>query len=534
MSTVPIEIRPVDRRFYEERLRGFLPPAIIDVHTHVWLERFRAAAPGGPARTVTWPARVARDQPIEALIETYRLMLPGQSVTPVLFANALDPADDLDGGNAYVADAAARHGCPALLFARPQWPAEALEARLAAGKFAGVKVYLSLADAVLPADEIRIFDFLPPHQLDVLQKRGGVVMLHIPRRDRLRDPVNLAQLLELEQRWPAVKLIVAHVGRAYCAEDIGPAFEVLKPAARMTFDLAANTNAEVFRRLLDAVGPQRVVFGSDLPITRMRMRRICERGRYVNLVPRGLYGDVAGDPHMREVNGAEAEALTLFLYEELDAFRRAAEAAGLGRPDIEAVFHANAAQLLAPAAPPAQLQMIWPRPRLAAPPAVTIAPGYALRTYRPGDDDAYIALMRSAGFTTWGAGDLAHTLRTALPDGLFFAVHQATGALAATAAAQHAADPQHPFGSALGWVAAAPGHQGHGLGCTVCAAVVGRLLKAGYTDIHLKTDDFRLPALRTYLKMGWVPWLFAPDMAARWAKVAEALHLDMAKLGCES
>ena len=64
-----------------------------------------------------------------------------------------------------------------------------------------------------------------------------------------------------------------------------------------------------------------MLFGSDLPILRMRARRVCEKGFYVNIVPKGLYGNVAVDPHMREVAGAEAEKIT-FSYEELAAFGR--------------------------------------------------------------------------------------------------------------------------------------------------------------------------------------------------------------------
>ena len=166
------------------------------------------------------------------------------------------------------------------------------------------------------------------------------------RPGRLRDPVNLAQLIEIEQRFPNVVLIVAHVGRAYCPEDVGDAFERLAGTRRMWFDISANTNEEVFRRLIGAVGPGRIVFGSDLPIARMRMRRICEGGRYVNLVPRGLYGDVSGDPHMRELDGPEADRLTFVLYEQLDAFRRAAEGEGLTRTDVAKVLHDNAAGML--------------------------------------------------------------------------------------------------------------------------------------------------------------------------------------------
>ena len=113
-------------------------------------------------------------------------------------------------------------------------------------------------------------------------------MLHIPREKRLKDPVNLAQMLEIERRYPNVKVIIAHVGRAYCPEDVGNAFEVLAETENMMFDFSANTNAEIFQQLIKAVGTKRIMFGSDLPITRMRLRRIYENGTYINLVPEGL------------------------------------------------------------------------------------------------------------------------------------------------------------------------------------------------------------------------------------------------------
>ena len=341
-----VEIKDVDRRCYEDRLRGFLPDEIIDVHTHIWRNP-RPDRHGGVAdtRLVTWPARVAAENPVEDLLETYRIMLPGKTVTPLIFNNPVmsDPLDEL---NQYVADCAARHGLPWLILATPEWSAGQLTAQLDRWDCLGVKVYLNYAPKTIPSDQVAIFDFLPPHQLEVLDSRGSIVMLHIPRPGRLKDPVNLEQMMTIERDYPNVKLIIAHVGRAYCEEDIGNAFDVLKGTERMLFDFSANTNAVVFQRLLECVGPQRVLFGTDMPILRMRMRRISENGRYVNLVPKGLYGDVSTDPNMREVEGPEADQLTFFLYEELDAFRRAAVAVGLSVEDVADVFCGNARRVL--------------------------------------------------------------------------------------------------------------------------------------------------------------------------------------------
>jgi hypothetical protein len=75
------------------------------------------------------------------------------------------------------------------------------------------------------------------------------------------------------------------------------------------------------------------------------MRRIERNGIYVNLVPRGLYGDVSDDPNMDELDQPESDQLTFFLYEEIEAMRQAALKTGLGQSDIERIFWSNAAHI---------------------------------------------------------------------------------------------------------------------------------------------------------------------------------------------
>ncbi|MBN1675568.1 MAG: GNAT family N-acetyltransferase [Kiritimatiellae bacterium] len=525
-------VKPVDSRFYDERLRDFLPAKIIDMHTHVWRQADRPRRRGRKAPKPPWPSLVARENPIEDLLETYRLLLPGKQVTPVIFSSA-GRDDDLDRLNGYIRACARTHRLPALLYATPAWSGPELERRMRIGKFVGVKVYLSLAPAHIPASEVRIFDFLPHHQLEALNKHGWIAMLHIPRTLRLRDPVNLAQMLEIEKRYPRVKLIVAHVGRAYCESDVGRAFDVLADTERMLFDFSANTNAAVFEQLIRAVGPGRILFGSDLPILRMRMRRICERGVYVNLVPKGLYGDLTGVAHMREVSGKAADRLSFFLYEELDAFRRAARKTQLTDSQVEDVFHNNAARLLAAAGPKEpQLRMVW-RPRGRATPLLPPVPrGYALRTFRPGDARGYVSAVQSAGLgKDWTTKTVPARLARAVPGGLFLVVHRKTRQIVAACAAEHSPRDGHPDAGELGWVAVHPAHRGKGLGLLVCAAALRRLLDIGYGDVHLLTDDFRLPAIKTYLKLGFVPCLYAAGMTKRWKEVCTRLNLVFAGSG---
>ena len=338
-------VNPRDRAVFQASLADFLPDDIVDVHAHLWLKAF-ATGPAPMVRGAQWALAVADEQTPEALSDTYAALFPGRRVTPVLFGWP-ERYIDVAANNAWVAVQARQQLAPALCVSQPETPADTLDAIVRAGGFVGLKPYLEFAPPHLGPDEISIYDFLPRAQLEIASRHQWIVMLHLPRSRRLGDPLNLAQLVEIERTYPGVQLIVAHLGRAYCPEDLGDALAVLRNTDRLAFDFSANTNARVMTELLRTMGASRVMFGSDLPITRMRLRRECRQGTYVNLVPPGLYGDVDADPHLEAVGAAEAETLTFFLYEELLAMRQAATTLRLPASAVEAIFATNARAMLA-------------------------------------------------------------------------------------------------------------------------------------------------------------------------------------------
>ena len=169
---------------------------------------------------------------------------------------------------------------------------------------------------------------------------------HIPRNGRLKDPVNLAQIMEIKQEFPNIRLIIAHIGRAYTKEDVGNAFETLDQAPDLMYDFCANCCEYAITEVIRHAGVKHVMYGTDMPILRMRTRRIEENGTYINLVPPGLYGDPKQDRHLREVSAEEAEKITFFLYEELLAFKRACKTLGLTKQDVEDIMYNNAHDLI--------------------------------------------------------------------------------------------------------------------------------------------------------------------------------------------
>ena len=330
-----IDVTPYDKKVWEEELRDFLPDKIFDAHMHIWQPGTRKGSQKG---CVSWTSIVAPDMTYENMQETYAQVFPGKQVKQLLMAS---PLCHLDVGNEYALKCAMENGHPTLYCTN--WDSDEAEIFAALKKgFCGIKPYQNNSPSYIPAAEVRIFDFLTPRQLEFMNSIHGIVMLHIPRNLRLRDPINMAQLMEIDEKYPNAKVIVAHVGRAYIPSDVGDSFEVLKNTKNLLFDFSANTSDYAMQKLFESISSDRILFGTDMPFSKMRMYRIEKNGTYVNVVPRGRYGDVSNDPHMEE---SDEENITTFVYEELRAFKKAAIAAGLTREDIEKIMYKNAEKL---------------------------------------------------------------------------------------------------------------------------------------------------------------------------------------------
>ncbi len=333
-------INDYDRQVYENELKTFLPDKFIDIHTHIWLNTMpRVGKANGGA---TWTRLVADEMSGEQLVDSFKRLFPAQKVVPLVFGGC---SEELTVCNDYVYDSAKKLGFPVLTRTGYDMDAAALEREVHANHSLGLKPYLTFCPPYIPENEIRTFDFLTHEHLEVANKHGWIVMLHIARPQRLRDALNVAQLMEIEEKYPNVKLICAHIGRAYSKQDIGDAFEILKNTKNMMFDFTANVCDDAIEACINAVGTERLMFGSDLPIAIMRMYRTTDpvTGWYKNVVPRGLYGDVSYDRHMEE---SDEDNITLMIYEQLRALKRVATKLHLSDTQVENIMYTNAKKLI--------------------------------------------------------------------------------------------------------------------------------------------------------------------------------------------
>ena len=325
-----------DKKVYQEELLEFLPKNIVDCHTHIHEPGFRPPKDGPKY----WPHRVAEHNPIDDLVQTYKDLFPENKVIPVVFGT---PSAILSINNPYASQKAKEYNYPCLYCTHYDMEDEFLEREVISGGFQGLKPYCINQRAGVKKGDAEIYDFLPERHLKLADKYGWKVMLHISKPDRLKNPDNVRQLMEIDEKYPNAKVIVAHVGRAYSVEDVGDAFETLKHSKNLLFDFSANTLSYAITKCIEAVGTKRVMFGTDLPIAKMRMVRITENGDYINVVPKGLYGDLNDAKHMREIE--DGSHLTNFAYEILRAFKKTAKDLILTKKDVEDVMCNNASNL---------------------------------------------------------------------------------------------------------------------------------------------------------------------------------------------
>ena len=170
-----------------------------------------------------------------------------------------------------------------------------------------------------------------------------------------------------------------------------------------------------------------------------------------------------------------------------------------------------------------QLRML--KPTLADLPALALPEGFSLRSYQAGDGAHWERILAASFGGEPGRFSFDRTMRrdpAYRPERVLFVV--AAGVPVATASAWRAPG-LIPDTGMVHFVGAVPEFQGQRLGYWVTLATLHGLAAAGLRAASLTTDDFRLPAIKTYLRLGFEPVLVHENQRERWRQVWRELRL---------
>lgn len=157
------------------------------------------------------------------------------------------------------------------------------------------------------------------------------------------------------------------------------------------------------------------------------------------------------------------------------------------------------------------------------PPLPALPQSYALREMQPNDVSAVATVLRRAfADETWDNARVTSVLSEQEGVKQTFLI-DFRGQPIATASARFKPD-QFPGSGYLHWVAVDPDHTGNRLGHVVSLAVLHAFIALGYADAVLETQDERLPAIKTYLKLGFAPVYRDETHQERWKAILAALY----------
>lgn len=154
-------------------------------------------------------------------------------------------------------------------------------------------------------------------------------------------------------------------------------------------------------------------------------------------------------------------------------------------------------------------------------PALELLPGYSVRSLRHGEEEVWEDIIQQSFNKTYVFAKRMATDPCYSPERVLFICDEQQRPVA-TASAWHRSVLSDDTGY-LHMVGVLPSYGGRGLGLQISLAAVIQMFAEGRKRIVLETDDFRLPALRTYRKLGFVPYLNHESHRARWTAIAEQL-----------
>lgn len=256
-----------DRALIERWIDPFLPDRIFDAHAHLF--RVDHFAPGATPDHL-------RGAPPQLGLAEYRHYIEwihprGRTVGGLFFGLAF--TGQRDTNNDFVAEQVA--GDPAAfgqLVVSPEMEADYVRQEVKRGKFVGLKCYHTMAKVEGPTWQAPIEVYLPEEHVRIAHEEGLSITLHMVRERALADPVNQATIRRYCERYPDMRLILAHAARGFNPWHTIEGIQSLQGLSNVWFDTSAVTEAGAFEAIVETMGHERLLYGTDFHVSHLRGR----------------------------------------------------------------------------------------------------------------------------------------------------------------------------------------------------------------------------------------------------------------------
>ncbi len=322
-------LQPEDTEFFARELDAFVPDRVFDAHTHLWTAEYETQLRGiSVPETIT--GAVGYDE--------YRRLInglhPGRACSALFLPKPLI-AELAPRESAWLAEQVKLdQSCRALYLARPGDDPEWLRGEVRRLGLHGLKCYHVLSHTT-PTWEADIPDYLPERLVAVANEEAWVITLHMVKARAVADPINQYWIRHYCERYPRIKLILAHCARSFQPAHALEGLPLLADLPNLFVDTSAVCDAMAIQAVLRIMGPHRVLYGSDFCASFFRGRSVAVADSFL-----WLYGD---SPVWKEKHRTLQPVLIAL--EALRALKWACWGERLNDHQVEGVFWDNAAAL---------------------------------------------------------------------------------------------------------------------------------------------------------------------------------------------
>lgn len=322
-----------DLCIFQQELNDFLPEKIFDCHVHV----FEKASFSGEIPPTDFRQKFGGEFTFEMCDQYLGTLLPNRKIAYNSFGLP-DRVTNRNLADRYVGahcDNINRFG---MALTSPYDVLDQLSKRVKDNHLIGYKPYWNMVDNRKPG-EITIFDMFSQDSLEWANQEKLAITLHIPRSGRLADPVNQKDMVEICRRYPGIKFIFAHIGRAYYLSNVVGFLEGVAQMSNAWIDTAMVNHEGVLEYAFHAFPRDRILFGSDAPIAFLRGKSIEVNNQYAYLMGENYaIGSTIFDT-------LSTLKYATFYYEQLRGLKLAMNRARLSGKEIENIFYNNSNRL---------------------------------------------------------------------------------------------------------------------------------------------------------------------------------------------
>ena len=334
---MPLEVQAneVEREIFERELDSFVPDRILDGHAHMWLSAPTEAITHDDLRP--W---MAEDMTLSEYRRHMDVMIPGRTFGGLILVlppgiHGQPPTTEERVGQ--LAEHIAKEVgsdplCRSTMFVSPKIDPDFVRQEVQRLNIGGLKCYQTESPREQSRDS-EVPEFLPEEFVRIADDLGLFLTLHMAKARGISDPSNQHWIRTHCEKYPNVKLILAHAASSFNPVWAMEGIEALKGLPNVYCDMGAIGEVGSAEAIIEHLGHDRLLWATDFPISHWR-------GNYV------AFGAEMAWIGPDSYSGAKKDMFILHGIEQLRVIKQAAWHRRLNDSQVEDIFFNNLAGVL--------------------------------------------------------------------------------------------------------------------------------------------------------------------------------------------